>query len=166
VGEGRATRFAFVEPPGDCGRSLLLLIFGISAAIALVVAGGGWLMHARLTRPVVRPPLSAEARAYLAQIEVTDTRMSAAETPLGTTETYLDARVVNKGSRTVRQLDLQLDFEDTMSQVVLRQVSRPVTGSTAPLGPGGVRNLHITFDHMPAEWNQAPPIVTPLYVEF
>ena len=132
----------------------------------MLVAGGAWLMHARLTRPLVRPRLSAEARGYLAQIAVTDARMSAAETPLGTTETYLDARVVNSGSRTVRQLDLQLDFQDTMSQVVLQQVSRPVTGETAPLGPGQVRSLHITFDHMPAEWNQAPPVFTPLYVEF
>jgi hypothetical protein len=142
------------------------LIFGISAVIAGLVAGGAWLMHVRLTRPVVRPPLSAEARSYLAQIAVSDARMSAAETPFGTTETYLDAQVVNRGSRAVRQLDLRLDFEDTMSQVVLRQVSRPVTEDTAPLRAGQVRNLHITFDHMPAEWNQAPPVFTPVYVEF
>jgi hypothetical protein len=166
VGENRATGFAFIGPAGDCGRSLLLLIFGISALIAALVAGGAWLMHARLTRPTVRPPLSAEARSYLAQIAVADARMSAAETPLGTTETYLDAHVINRGSRTVRQLDLQLDFEDTMNEVVLRQVSRPVTGNTAPLEPGAVRNLHMTFDHMPAEWNQAPPVFTPVYVEF
>ena len=142
------------------------MIFGISLAIATLVAGGAWLMHARLTRPAVRPALSADARDYLAQIAITDVRMSAAETPLGTTETYLDAHVVNRGSRTVRQLDLQLNFEDMMNQVVLQQISRPVTENTAPLEPGETRNLHITFDHMPAEWNQGPPVFTPVYVEF
>jgi len=142
------------------------MIFGISLAIATLVAGGAWLMHARLTRPAVRPALSADARDYLAQIAITDARMSAAETPLGTTETYLDAHVVNRGSRTVRQLDLQLNFEDMMNQVVLQQISRPVTENTAPLEPGETRNLHITFDHMPAEWNQGPPVFTPVYVEF
>ncbi len=166
MAENCAARPTFIQPANDSGRSLLLLIFGLSVAIAALVAAGAWLMHARLTRPDVRPVLSAEARAYLAQIAVTDARMSAAETPLGTTETYLDAQVVNKGSRTVRQLDLQLDFEDTMSQVVLRQVSRPVTENTAPLGPGELRNLHVTFDHMPAEWNQGPPVFKPVYVEF
>lgn len=165
MGENRGTGFAFIGPPVDCGRSLLLLIFGISALIAALVAGGAWLMHARLTEPAVRPPLSAEARVYLSQIAVADARMSAADTPFGTTETYLDAHIINRGSRTVRQLDLQIDFEDTMNQVVLHQVSRPVTESTAPLGPGETRNLHITFDHMPAEWNQAPPVFTPVYVE-
>jgi hypothetical protein len=166
VVENRARQAAFIRLASDRGRSLLPLIFGISAAIAVLLAGVAWLMHARLTRPAVRPPLSAEARDYLAQIEVTDARMSAAETPLGTTETYLDAHVVNRGPRTVRQLDLQLEFEDMMKQVVLQQVSRPVTENTAPLKPGETRNLHITFDHMPAEWNQAPPIFTPVYVEF
>jgi hypothetical protein len=166
VAESRAKGVAFIRPTGECGRSLLPLIFGISTAIAVLLAGVAWLMHARLTRPAVRPPLSAEARDYLAQIAVTDTHMSAAETPLGTTETYLDAHVVNRGSRTVRQLDLQLEFQDMMKQVVLQQVSRPVTENTAPLNPGETRNLHITFDHMPAEWNQGPPVFTPVYVEF
>jgi hypothetical protein len=166
VVENRRKGSAFVSLASDRGRSLLPLIFGISAAIAVLLAGSAWLMHARLTRPEVRPPLSAEARDYLAQISVTDARMSAAETPLGTTETYLDAHVVNRGSRTVRELDLQFAFEDTMKQVVLQQVSSPVTENTAPLKPGEVRSLHITFDHMPAEWNQAPPIFTPVYVEF
>jgi hypothetical protein len=144
----------------------LALIFGISLAIAASLAGAAWLMHARLTRPAVRPALSVEARDYLEQIAVTDARMSAAETPLGTTETYLDAHVVNRGPRTVRELDLRLDFEDMMKQVVLQQLSHPVTESTAPLNPGEARNLHITFDHMPVEWNQGPPMFTPVYVEF
>jgi len=134
--------------------------------IAALLAGGAWIMHARLTRPTARPPLSAEARGYLAQITVTDAQMSAAETPLGTTETYLDAHIVNRGSRSVRQLDLQMVFEDTMKPIVLQQVSSPVTENTAPLKPGELRSLHVTFDHMPAEWNQAPPAFTPVYVEF
>jgi len=166
VVENSAARYKFIRPASDAGRSLLPLIFGISTGIAALLAGVAWLMHARLTRPAVRPPLSAEAQAYLGQIEVIDARMSAAETPLGTTETYLDAHVVNRGSRTVRQLDLQLAFEDMMNQVVLQQVSRPVTENTVPLKPGESRNLHITFDHMPAEWNQGPPAFTPVYVGF
>lgn len=162
----RAARSTFIQLTTDSGRSLLPLIFGISVSIAALVAAGAWLMHARLMRPAVRPPLGADARAYLAQITVTDAHMSAAETPLGTTETYLDAHVVNRGSRKVRELDVQLEFQDMMNQVVLKQVNSPVTENTAPLKPGEVRNLHITFDHMPAEWNQGPPAFTPVYVEF
>jgi hypothetical protein len=92
--------------------------------------------------------------------------MSAAETPLGTAVTYLDARLANKGSRTVRELDLRLDFVDLTGQMVLRRIVYPVSRRTAPLKPGEVRDLHVTFDHMPAEWNQAPPAFTPVYVSF
>jgi len=151
---------------GEDGRSPVLLIFAASAVIAAGLAVTAWWMHTRITRPLVRPPLDAEARAYLQQIVVADARMSAAETPLGGSITYLDARVINQGSRTVREIDLRLDFMDLVGQMVLRRTVRPVTSETAPLGPGESRSLHVTFDHMPAEWNQAPPVSTPTYVSF
>jgi hypothetical protein len=142
------------------------MIFAISAVIAGILALSAWWMHGRLTRPEVRAPMSPEAQAYLQQIVVSDAHMSAADTPLGTAVTYLDARVANKGSQTVRELDLRLDFVDLTGQMVLRRTAHPVTRRTAPLKPGELRNLHVTFDHMPAEWNQAPPAFTPVYVSF
>jgi len=151
---------------GQDGRSPVLLIFATSAVIAAILAVAAWWMHARITRPLVRPPLDPEARAYLQQIAVADARMSAADTPLGGAVTYLDAHVINRGSRIVRELDLQLDFVDLVGQMVLRRTVRPVTSETAPLHPGESRSLHVTFDHMPAEWNQAPPVFTPVYVSF
>lgn len=110
--------------------------------------------------------MSPEAQAYLREIAVTDAHMSAADTPLGTAVTYLDARVANKGSQTVREVDLRLEFVDMTGQMVLRQTTHPVSRQTAPLKPGELRGLHVTFDHMPAEWNQAPPAFTPVYVGF
>lgn len=142
------------------------MIFAISAVIAGTLAVTAWWMHSRITRSWVRPPLTAEARAYLQQIAVMDAHMSAADTPLGGAVTYLDARVTNRGSRTVRELDLRLDFVDLVGQMVLRRTVRPVTPEAAPLHPGESRTLHIAFDHVPAEWNQAPPVFTPVYVSF
>lgn len=150
----------------DDGRSPVLMIFAISALIAGVLAATGWWMHGRLTRPLVRAPMTTEAQAYLRQIAVSDARMSAADTPLGTAVTYLDARVANQGSQTVRELDLRLEFVDMTGQMILRQTAHPVTSQTTPLKPGETRNLHVAFDHMPAEWNQAPPAFTPVYVGF
>jgi hypothetical protein len=142
------------------------MIFGISAVIAGALALSAWWMHGRLTRPASRSPMSPEAQAYLREIAVTDAHMSAADTPLGTAVTYLDARVANKGSQTVREVDLRLEFVDMTGQMVLRETAHPVSRQTAPLKPGELRNLHVTFDHMPAEWNQAPPAFTPVYVGF
>lgn len=148
------------------GRSRLFLIALIATALAVGLAVVAWLMHARLNQPQVQPPLSAEAKAYLEQISVTDAKMSAADTPLGNILTYLDARLVNHGARTVTRLDLRLEFVDTLNQVVLRQTAPIITPDTPPLKAAETRNIHLTFEDMPAEWNQAPPAITPVYVAF
>jgi hypothetical protein len=110
--------------------------------------------------------LTEEQKAYFRQIEFTDVHMSAAENFLGATMTYLDARVTNKGTKTVRRLELDLTFVDTLSQVVLRERAYPVTRRTPPLKPGESRAFRVTFEHMPVDWNQAAPTMTPVYLQF
>ena len=111
-------------------------------------------------------PPTDEEKAYFTQLEVTDVRMSAAENFLGVSVTYMDARVTNKGTKTVRRLGFDLTFVDTLNQVVLRERARPVTQQTPPLKPGESRAFRVTFEHMPADWNQAPPTIVPAYVQF
>ena len=107
-----------------------------------------------------------EQKAYFPQLEVTDVHMSAAENFLGASVTYLDARVTNRGTKTVRRLGFDLTFVDTLNQVVLRERAHPVTQRTPPLKPGESRSFRVTFEHMPADWNQAAPTMTPVYVRF
>jgi len=107
-----------------------------------------------------------EQQAYFPQLEFTDAHMSVAENFLGASVTYLDARVTNKGTKTVRRLDLDLTFVDMLNQVVLRERAQPVTRRAPPLGPGESRAFRVTFEHMPADWNQAVPTMTPVNVQF
>jgi len=107
-----------------------------------------------------------EQKAYFPQLEFTDLRMSAAQNFLGDNVTYLDARVRNAGTKTVRRLDLDLTFVDMLSQVILRERARPVSERTLPLKPGESRAFRVTFEHIPVDWNQAAPTVTPVYLEF
>jgi hypothetical protein len=148
------------------GRSPILLIFSISLVIAASLAGVAWWMHVKATRPVVRPPLTNEARNYLPNLVLSDARMSAAETGIGSTQTYLDARVSNRGTRPVRELDVRLEFVDLLNQVVLQRTVHSITASEPPLEPGESRPIRVIFETMPAEWNQAPPAMTPVYVSF
>ncbi len=92
--------------------------------------------------------------------------MSAAENFLGDTITFFDAKITNQGSKTVREVELRLEFVDTLGQVVLRETAHPVRSRTLPLGPGKTRSFQVSFDHMPADWNQAPPRVTVTHVSF
>jgi hypothetical protein len=154
------------EPGAVEGKPVSLYILIAAGALAVIMAGTILLTRRGSTGEPRDPALSEEQEAYLNQIEVTDARMSAAENFLGNTVTYLDAVVANKGSREVKLVELELVFVDTFYQVVLRETARAVTRRTPPLKPGETRAFQVTFEHMPIEWNQAPPRITPVSVEF
>jgi len=147
-------------------RSTPILIT-VGVALLTVIVGGLVLLRRAGSPSSATPlPMSAEEKAYLTQISIADPRMTAAENFLGGTVTYLNARMTNNGSKTIRQLALKLEFHDTLEQVVLRDTTRPITLRSSPLKPGETRAFHAAFEHMPADWNQAPPAITPAYVGF
>jgi len=153
----------------DKGISTLHIILIVGAAMLALTAVVVLLWHshgaAELSAEAGAVP-TEEQKAYFPQLEFTDLHMSAAENFLGATVTYLDARVTNKGGKTVRRLDVDLTFVDTLNQVVLRERAHPVIQRTPPLKPGESRAFRVTFEHMPAEWNQAAPTMTPVYLRF
>ena len=149
-------------------RPLSTPVLGAIAGAVLVVAVAVVLLLQRTgTAPSTSGPVPGEEqKAYLSKIVVTDARLSAAENFLGHTVTYLDARVTNQGNKVVRRIELLLEFHDTLNQVVLRETARPVTRRTPPLRPNETRSFQVSFEHMPVDWNQAPPTITGTYVEF
>ena len=138
----------------------------IAAAAIVALVGGFTLLRPSPPPAGVHPPLGSEEKAYLSKIVVTDARMSAAQNFIGDTITYLDGRITNQGSKTIRRVELRLEFVDTLDQVVLRDSAHPVTPRMPPLEPGKSRSFRVSFDHMPADWNQAPPRITPISVRF
>ncbi len=150
----------------DEDRSTIVLAL-VAAGILVILVGALLVLRRAGSHPALSAPaLNAEEKAYLSQIAVTDARMSAAQNFLGDTVTCLDAKVTNKGGRTVRRVVLELTFADTLNQVVLRETARPVTPATPPLKPGATRSFQVSFDRMPQEWNQGPPTITPVNVNF
>jgi hypothetical protein len=146
-------------------RTKILAMVG--AAGALAVALGVYVVVARrgAARPS-RPVPTDEQRAYLTHIVVTDARMSAAENFAGSSMTYLKARVTNRGAKLVRGLEIQMEFHDTLEQVVLRDQAHPISPRTPPLKPGETRDFQVSFEHMPADWNRTPPTISATNVEF
>lgn len=102
---------------------------------------------------------SQEEKAYLSALTATEPRMSAAGNFLGQEVTYLDAKLSNNGARAVRNVEVQMEFHDSLGQVVLRETSHPVNRRVPPLKPGETRVFRVAFDHMPVDWNQAPPSI-------
>lgn len=110
--------------------------------------------------------MAGEEEAYLASLGVGGARLSAAQNFLGDTVTYLDAQVTNRGSRLVRGLEVDVEFQDALHQVVLRERSYPVSVRTQSLKPGETRSFRLTFEHLPADWNGALPLMKVTRVEF
>jgi hypothetical protein len=148
-------------------RSTPILIV-IAVVLLAAIIGALVLLRRDVSRSdaITPPPMGADEKAYLSQIGTADPHMSAAENFLGGTVTYLKARVTNNGTRPVRRLTLKLEFHDTLEQVVLRETAHPITPRTPPLRPGETRAFQVAFEHMPMEWNQGPPVITPDYVGF
>ncbi len=157
-------------PRNDHGISTLIIIIIVSVVLAGLVAIFVLQQHQAVSRPdsadSARAALGAEQKAYLDALVFVDMHMSAAANFLGDTVTYLDGSVSNHGSKPVRRLDVELNFVDPFNQVVLRETAHPLADRATPLQPGETRAFRVTFDHMPADWNQAPPNVKPVYVEF
>jgi hypothetical protein len=146
---------------------IIIIVFVVLAAlVAVFVLRQHAAVSSSTTTVAPRPALTAEQRAYLGSLQFADLRMSAAVNFLGSTVTYLDGSVTNKGEKMVRRLEVELNFVDTMNQVVLRETARPLADRVKPLQPGETFAFRVSFDHMPADWNQAPPYLKPVYVEF
>lgn len=142
----------------------LVLIAGTGLVIVALALIFYW--H-RTAHPSGSPPtLAEEQRAYLSQIMISDLQMSAAENFLGHTVTYLDAHIANKGRRAVPQVQLEMEFADILGQVVLRETARPVNPQTPPLKSGETRAFQVSFEHMPLDWNQAPPRIRVQWITF
>jgi hypothetical protein len=151
----------------DKGISTLQIILIVGAAMLALTAVVVFLWHSHGTAELAASAIpTEEEKAYFRQIEFSDVHMSAAENFLGASVIYMDARVTNKGARPVHRLGVDLTFVDTLNQVVLRERAHPVTRRTPPLKPGESRAFRVTFEHMPADWNQAAPTMTPTYLQF
>ena len=155
------------EKPPDDWRLPLLVAFLLGVG---VLAGIFWLGRPGSESslppvPARLPPLSGETAAYVSQIEISAPDLSRWQNYLGQTITYLDSSLANHGSRTIVVLELSIEFHDGYQQVVLRETVRPIGAPQptpanrrgAPLPPGQTRAFRASFEHIPADWNGAPP---------
>ena len=155
-------------PRNERGITSLQIILIVAAVLAVLVVVWALRRHDAVSRPApaAAGALSPEQKAYASTLAFADLKMSAAANFLGNTVTYLDGTVTNNGTQTVRRLDVELNFVDMLNQVVLRETAHPLSGRSAPLAPGQSQGFRVAFEHMPMDWNQAPPSVKVLHVEF
>lgn len=134
---------------------------------AVVVVIGVMLGLAFLLR---EPPKKvAPPSPYIAQLKLSDFKMSAAENFIGATVSYIDGDITNTGDKTVTRVMVEVNFEDSMGQLAQREelplrvvrtngaYLEPVDLNVAPLNPGKTQPYRLTFDSISAQWNHQYP---------
>jgi hypothetical protein len=150
------------EEERDTSRLIIMIAVTVVIGVALVLA-----FLLRQPPKTVKPP-----SPYLAQLKLSDFKMSAAENFIGATVSYIDGNITNTGNKTVTRVMVQVNFEDSMGQLAQREelplrvvrtngaYLEPVDLNIAPLAPGQTAPFRLTFDSISAQWNHQYPTIT------
>lgn len=137
------------------------LAFLAGVGVMLLLLGGIYLLtrESKTPGPIVEAhlPMDDAAKAYTQRIHFTDLTVGRAANFLNQEVTFLFGTVANDGAKVLRGLEVTLEFRDLLNQVVLRETRTIVGERIAPLAAGEKREFQLTFEHIPAEWNQAVP---------
>jgi len=142
-------------------NSRLIIIAAVVVVIGLALGAAFFLREPPKT---VVPP-----SPYIAQLKLSDSKMSAAENFIGATVSYIDGTITNTGNKTVTRVFVQVNFMDSMGQLAQREelplrvirtngaYNEPVDLNTAPLAPSQSAPFRLTFDSISAQWNHQYP---------
>lgn len=153
-------------PVADEERDNSRVIIAVAVTVVIAIAlGAAFLL--REPPKKVQPP-----SPYIAKLKLSNFKMAAAENFIGATVSYIDGDVTNSADKTVTQIIVQINFEDSTGQLAQREelplrvvrtngaYDEPVDLKTAPLAPGQTLPFRLTFDHISAQWNHQYPDLT------
>ncbi|HEY1866392.1 MAG TPA: DUF2393 family protein [Candidatus Acidoferrales bacterium] len=141
------------------GRGAIVLLIGAVAALLLI--GAVYLVGYYSPAPAkvaVKPlPMGPAEQAYAQHIQFLDPKLARAANFLNQEVTFVFGTVSNDGPRAVQQIEVTLEFHDQFKQVVLRDTQRLFSTTAEPLPPNGSRDFQLSYETMPAQWNQTYP---------
>lgn len=142
------------------GRFNFALI--LAAGAILVILAAVYLQPGRQSPPDGAPPSAHFAfgpaeREYAAKIQIEKVVLSRAENFLHQEVTTLNGEIINGGQRSIRGLELTIEFFDEMNQIALRETRPVVSFGAPPLAPGERRAFEVSFEHISSSWNMQTP---------
>jgi hypothetical protein len=115
-------------------------------------------------KQAAKAPPTPEEKAYLQNIQITPGQVEAAKNFLDHTVTTIHGTMANNGRKSVLYVEISLTFSDIEGKPIQQKTATPISGTTLPLKPGETRPFQVSFDEVPAMWNQAPPQMAPTRV--
>ncbi|MGA2216227.1 MAG: FxLYD domain-containing protein [Bryobacteraceae bacterium] len=134
----------------------------VVAIAAVLAAGLLWFVN-RPQPAAANAPLSADAKSYVRNLQLTEVTMKATESYVNQMVTEIEGKITNSGSRTVQHADVYCVFYNSYGEVILRERAPiVVTG----LKPGETRAFRLPFDDIPGGWNNQMPQLVIARIEF
>ncbi|MFZ0593615.1 MAG: FxLYD domain-containing protein [Bryobacteraceae bacterium] len=109
---------------------------------------------------------SADAKAYVNNLELSDVRLQAAENFMQQQVVEVDGKITNRGDRPLNAVDVYCLFYGVNGQMVHRERVPIVRAKGKPLNPGATREFRLPFDTLPPNWNQTMPHLVVARIEF
>ena len=143
---------------------LLPILVGLVVAVSLIVA----LVY--LTRPVAKPETNGraapEARAYVANLALSDVTMQATENFMQQRVVEIQGKITNNGPRALESVDVYCLFYGVDGREIYRERLAIVPPRGADLNSRETRAFRLPFDNLPDGWNQAMPKLVIAQIQF
>jgi hypothetical protein len=143
-------------------------VVAIGAVLLLGVAGLLYLNYKAKQPPPELPPLTGDARQYVAggHLPISDVQMAAHESYLKQQVLEITGKIGNSGNRVIDVAEIYCVFYDSYGQVILRERVPIVSRKMGKLAPGETKDFRLPFDNIPESWNQALPQIVIARIEF
>jgi len=130
---------------------LTAVVIGV---LAVAVLAAGLVYLNRPAGPTVRnDQASAEAKAYLKNLQLSDVNMQATENFMNQQVVEIQGKIGNKGPRRLAIIEVFCLFYGLDGKEIHRERLAIARG----LPPGETRAFRLPFDSLPEGWNQAMP---------
>ena len=151
------------------------LPMAIAAGVAVLAVALALLFTSR-PKPTAAP-VGAAPDPYAANLSIGGLALSESSNISGGKVTYIDGRIANHGSRTVKEVTVQVIFRNYAQEVAQNQ-SVPMTligmrepyidtipVSQSPIAPGAERDFRLIFDSVSPDWAGSMPELKIVQVE-
>jgi hypothetical protein len=147
----------------ETGQSRISAPLIIVFMIALAVVGIWWYWTSQPREAPAPPALTAEAKAYVRNLKLSEVGMKATANYAGATVLEIEGKITNAGDRPLQRVELSCVFYDAYGQVVLRE---RVAIVRSPIQPGETKSFRLPFEGLPESWNQMMPQLVIAHIAF
>lgn len=129
----------------------------ISVAVLAVAGFIAWLTFSPAPAPPPQPVLTAEAKAYLPNLNLSDVQPQTSESYIEKSLFEIMGKISNSGTRVVTGIRVKCVFRDSTGNEIKRELATVIGVRGGPLAPASTKSFRLAFDDVPTTWNQQMP---------